>query len=361
MDKNKKQKRGSIRFLLVILALVGVAVLAVPFILIPPASLDIRLQDDAFGADLNGKLARVTDESGYTHEVPIYKSGGHFVAHVGRVYSGDSKWMVELDNYQSVHFTVDIKPLDKKSVSVKLKPTFGRLKIIARNAVKPDVPVHTSVTVTFGKQVFKGEADVGVDVFPMLPGKHAIKVEAPDYYTWSGSLPVTVGEEKEVLVYLAPRLKGDETARIVLRWDRDPRDLDAHLRLPRRAKPNHVYYPSKAKRATINNQLTAMLDVDDTTSFGPETITLYDKLDGTYTYAIYKYAGSGTLGSSEATVEVYTRDAEIRKFSVPEYCQKRWWHVFDLELNGTDVQVLERNQCKDKMNMMPGKKSEAAN
>ncbi|MCP4214805.1 MAG: hypothetical protein GY765_09110 [bacterium] len=354
--KHVKQKRGPVRLLLTLLALVGLAMLVVPFILVPPASLDIRLEDTAFDTPLGGKTAVVTDENGYSREVPIYKYAEGYIAHIGRVKSGESKWMVEVENYQSVHFQTKIKPLDKKRVTAKLTPTFGRLKITAMNAVKPDVQVHTQLTATIDGKKFSGEAGEILTVSPVVPGKHKITFEAPDYFSYSQSVNVPVGEEKEVIVYLAPGLRGDEIARIVLRWGRDPRDLDAHILLPKGADNKHVYYPSKKKKASVGGRLAVMLDVDDTTSYGPETVTVMNKLDGRYTFGVYHYTGSGSLGSSEAVVEVYLRGGDVRRFTVPEYCQKRWWHVFDFEVAGSEVQVLSKNECLDKMNMMPGKK-----
>ncbi|MBA4382487.1 MAG: hypothetical protein C0406_07975, partial [Sideroxydans sp.] len=57
--------------------------------------------------------------------------------------------------------------------------------------------------------------------------------------------------------------------RIVLNWGELPSDLDSHLIFP----SNHIYFNSK----TGSTSSDAKLDVDDTTSYGPETITIEKK------------------------------------------------------------------------------------
>lgn len=358
MEDRHSPSRGPVRFVLFFLALVGLGMLLVPFILVPPASLEIRFRGEEFYGILEGKTANVTDESGHTRSVPIYKYPEGMIADLGRVPSGERKWMVEVEYFRSAHFTATVEPLKKKRVSVSLTPAFGRLRVRGMNVLKPDEPVRTALSITIGGKTYKGEPGRAVFIPFLSPGEHELKAEAPEHYGFTGKVKIAVGDVKDVNVYLSPTLSDHESARIVLRWGEDPRDLDSHLLLPEKLNIDHVYYPGSNKRAEKDGEIAAMLDVDDTTSYGPETVTIYDRLSGVYTYAVYFYAGSGTLGMSDAEVEVYLKSGEIKKFKVPAYCQKRWWHVFDLDINGTDVRVVEKNTCREKMNMMPGKKSD---
>ncbi len=74
-----------------------------------------------------------------------------------------------------------------------------------------------------------------------------------------------------------------ESPLIVLQWGTDPRDLDTHLLGP----SGRIAFFSR-------QQAFGNLDVDDTTSFGPETVrlTLAPSLDGTYLYCVHWFSGS---------------------------------------------------------------------
>ncbi len=65
----------------------------------------------------------------------------------------------------------------------------------------------------------------------------------------------------------------------------------------------HVYYASKTYYN--NGKLICMLDLDDTSSYGPETTTLYNSPTGIYTFYVHNYSGESILSTSEAYVRVY--------------------------------------------------------
>ena len=74
---------------------------------------------------------------------------------------------------------------------------------------------------------------------------------------------------------ITPVLSDDEY-RIVLTWSSTPSDLDSHLSGPLSTGERfHVYYSDMS--AFDNGQTVATLDLDDTSSYGPETITLKKK------------------------------------------------------------------------------------
>lgn len=122
--------------------------------------------------------------------------------------------------------------------------------------------------------------------------------------------------------------------RVVLTWGADPADLDSHLTGPSSDGTNrfHVYYSSKTHDV-------ANLDVDDTSSYGPETVTVSPPSGaatlrpGIYRYSVHHYSGSGTIGSSGATVRLtlangttYTYAPTVLSFSG----YKDVWTVFEL-------------------------------
>ena len=134
--------------------------------------------------------------------------------------------------------------------------------------------------------------------------------------------------------------------RIVLSWGENPRDLDSHITGMRTdGSKFHVYYSDK--NAYDGEVHVANLDVDDTSGFGPETITLIPTTAETYTYYIHRFAGSGTIATSNAKVEVYKGNALIAVYAAPRNHQGDIWTVFEIT-NGTSKRTLaaQRTVCK---------------
>lgn len=134
-----------------------------------------------------------------------------------------------------------------------------------------------------------------------------------------------IGEESSVgVIAVTPLLSGDEM-RIVLTWGANPRDLDSHLQ----GGIQHIYFGNRVGTG-IN------LDHDDTTSYGPETITInFNQIPaGEYEYYVHWYSGTGTWGTSEARVQVYIGSELKAEYFVPAGQQSiddRTWRVFKFD------------------------------
>lgn len=129
---------------------------------------------------------------------------------------------------------------------------------------------------------------------------------------------------------------GEGQFRFVLRWGEEPSDLDTHVWLPA-ATPFHIAY---FRQGSLSQFPFAELDIDDVTSFGPETVTIAQLFEGTYLYAVHLFSGSGTIGTSGAVVEVYEGAALVNTFPVPtdlpwdpDNGQNVWWSVFTLTVD----------------------------
>lgn len=131
---------------------------------------------------------------------------------------------------------------------------------------------------------------------------------------------------------------------IKLTWGARPSDLDSHLWTPSGA---HVYYSSKG-------QLTAApfanLDVDDTSSFGPEVVTLTKLMVGTYKYAVRNYSGygSGPIAVSGARVELVLPGGRTELFVPPaagETASTDYWTLFDLVVDAQCNVTLTRTEA----------------
>lgn len=131
--------------------------------------------------------------------------------------------------------------------------------------------------------------------------------------------------------------------RIVLEWGATPLDLDSHLTGPDPVNVDrfHVYYSSR-NVFDANSDLVVNLDVDDTDSYGPETVTILQQLPGLYRYSVFDFSNrssnpSSTLATSEAKVTVYRDNALPLQFFVPNQ-PGTLWTVFTME-NGAITPV----------------------
>lgn len=150
--------------------------------------------------------------------------------------------------------------------------------------------------------------------------------------------------------------------RIVLTWGEEPQDLDSHLVGPSAnasASGNdyfHVYFANNYYME--NGVVKASLDVDDTTSYGPETVTiLYVDSNETYYYSIHDYTNGWqqdetdplaeqtqytALANSGANVKVYDGSSLVKEYNVPATEAGTVWNVFKIE-NGVIISINEVN------------------
>lgn len=128
---------------------------------------------------------------------------------------------------------------------------------------------------------------------------------------------------------LSPTMKGLDSMRVVLGWGSSPTDLDSHMVYP----GNHIFFNHKLGD-------NGNLDVDDTDSFGPETITLTRREKGKpYIYAVHDFSDkhepeTNNLSRSDAKVFVYIGDSLVRTYYVPKDQSGNLWTVFKINENG---------------------------
>lgn len=123
--------------------------------------------------------------------------------------------------------------------------------------------------------------------------------------------------------------------RIILSWGAVPTDLDSHLFTPTiEGSEYHIYYNSPGQES---NQPFASLDVDDTDSYGPETITLYQLFAGTYTYSVHNFSESPAITTSTAKVTIYDSTGLLKSYNVPPEGNGDTWNVFTLDGHTGDI------------------------
>lgn len=137
-----------------------------------------------------------------------------------------------------------------------------------------------------------------------------------------GTLTVTVAMSQQL---------GTGQTRIVLTWGSSPSDLDAYLTGPDGSGGSFVvYYGTPGAQSTSP---FATLDTDVTTGFGPETVTIWQQLSGTYCYSVHNFSGSPGISTSGATVEVFQGGSRVASYPVPQGTGLVWT-VFRLDGSG---------------------------
>jgi uncharacterized protein YfaP (DUF2135 family) len=103
-------------------------------------------------------------------------------------------------------------------------------------------------------------------------------------------------------------------------------------------------------RYSWNGEEIANLDVDDTTSYGPETITILKPIEEYWVYAVHDYtnrnsADSSSMSYSEAYVTVFTGGRQVATFNIPVGETGTYWTVFEY-VNGEIRPINSVNNIK---------------
>jgi hypothetical protein len=350
-------KDGVARSVLVLLILLGLGLLGIPFFLTPPAFLEIVLRDTVFAADLAGRTVRVTeDATGDSLSTTIEKTDSSFLARVGRITSGPSSFTIQVEGYGPVPAAVEAPPLRTVRTAVDVTPSFGRLEVAVVRATEIDHPV--AATLKKGEATLTNEPK-SVIVVDLPPGKHRLTAEAAGFCPGERDVQVIARQVTRLKFPLSPDLAANEVVRFILDWGENPRDLDAHFRKVGTSgfpNPAHVFFRNKEGYDEASN-LFASLDVDQRRSEGFETLTVYDKAQGEYEYYVHRYAGSGTLGTSGATVEAFTHGCRKRRYTAPTPCDPDIWAVTRVNIQPGRVDFAEQQRCEQVVPLEAGGKA----
>lgn len=162
------------------------------------------------------------------------------------------------------------------------------------------------------------------------------------------NIVVAADEHNTKNVAMSPEmnLPDDGLIRIVLTWGEEPGDLDSHLTGPTVGGKSRyeVFFDDKIYE---HNGVIADLDLDDITSYGPETITIHKNTSGTKDnlhYFVHDYSnryanGSNEMSLSNAQVRVYKGKKLLNTFVVPTDEIGIYWHVFDIDKDNNIIPV----------------------
>jgi len=192
-----------------------------------------------------------------------------------------------------------------------------------------------------------------------------VSLSADGFITYAGTVTISADLTNYEL-HMSPVLSNDEW-RIVLTWGESPRDLDSHLIFYNENQwwtrcPEMYYGLPQASCGGVS----ASLNVDDTSSFGPEVTTLYIPRDGCswgyqcekWVYKVRNYSGrydtSNGWAESQAVVMLYNGDHLAGTYTVGEhghttdngrgYGSEKDWTLLSIDSNG-QVALCTNSEC----------------
>lgn len=182
----------------------------------------------------------------------------------------------------------------------------------------------------------------GQFVVPVDHGRYTVYIGKKQYISDRFDVDVLLDFPSTVHAVLT-KIIPPQDYRIVLTWGRYPVDVDAHLRGPHPGHQDfHIYWN---RRTLIKGK--KYLDRDDTSSFGPETITIYGLDPGIYRYTVHNYSGRHKTGGDDLsrgniTVKIYNGDQLLKEYHMPPGTPGNYWKVFAID--GETGQIRDINQ-----------------
>lgn len=203
----------------------------------------------------------------------------------------------------------------------------------ARSLAGVTLNLRSGIGMTNGEIIKSSVTDEnGKYLFELNAGYYTIEMRLEGYTTSYVDVVINSGEMLTANNSLSPIMTSN-SYRVVLTWGEFPYDLDSHL-LGTSADGTafHIYFGNKIARRNDGTEI-GNLDVDDTTSYGPETTTFIAETEGSYYFYVYRYSSSGTLPASGATVEVYNGESLIARYTIDPTAssENRYWNVFKIE------------------------------
>jgi hypothetical protein len=216
----------------------------------------------------------------------------------------------------------------------------GQVKDATSNAAVPGVKI-TAVQDLGGRETrTEVEADSsGVFAINLAMGGATLETSKEGYIGASKPLPLVngpIGVGSGADISVSPILPANGW-RMVLKWDEKPFDLDSHVFYGAGGTSCHMFW-ARTKSYCFNG-INAILDVDDTNGYGPETTTLENVASGCegdsclLNFVIHNYSRSPDFITGNCIVTLYNGDREVRKFKagVDGAIDGDMWGVFTLD------------------------------
>ena len=171
--------------------------------------------------------------------------------------------------------------------------------------------------------------------YQFTAGTYLGRVGHPDFYVADQTFMVSSGTDYTITISVSPILN-TTAVRAVLRWGAQPSDLDSWTYINSSAFDSCTSV-SYGNKNCFGGDGRINLDLDDQSSYGPETTTFTSLPVGSYAFWVYVYTSGGAFVNSDlpVTVDLYTGNTGngvFRTFTVPTSTPTnlRSWHVFDI-------------------------------
>jgi hypothetical protein len=161
-------------------------------------------------------------------------------------------------------------------------------------------------------------------------GEYTAYATRSGYVSENINFDIDSGQEQELIGTMLPQMSGNYYT-IVLTWGEMPSDLDSHVESQIDAEHvMHVFFGDSTY--VYEEEQICFLDVDDRSSYGPETITLKTVSSTPYYYYIHNYSGDAEITDSMATVKVYKGTKLLKEFKIPtQGGDGLYWNVFAIK------------------------------
>jgi PKD repeat protein len=193
----------------------------------------------------------------------------------------------------------------------------------------------------FTSNLTSGDVPLGVQFTDLSSeGTHTVTATATGYtqYTNNGVV-IPDGGTLDLQIAMSPTLASGQY-RFVLTWGEQPLDLDSHMKTPViEGTAYHIFYLYKGSTKSAPYDT---LDIDDITSFGPETMTIYQIKPGEYHYFIYNFSGSPDITTSNAVVQIFNDNGLLQTLQVPTSGSGLYWDVFTLDGTTGNFTIVNR-------------------
>ncbi len=243
---------------------------------------------------------------------------------------------VEAPNYETNVF-VDTLTSDSLFLHVELFAIVSTLYGSVKDAQTGEIIVGATVTAV-GPRVRSDltNSDGWYEFDDLFYGTYEVTASMPGYIDVKREVDLGPDGLEEHFV-LSTELTGAEM-RIVLTWNALPEDMDLHYWIFQ--NDDVVYYVNWFDKgdSTLTSFPYAWLDNDDSTGFGPETITIGQHVPDSAWILVENYGhregGEPTLTTeSGAHLDVY-QGITLEQMEVPTQGSGDWWHAFTIDQNG---------------------------
>ena len=209
----------------------------------------------------------------------------------------------------------------------------GKLTLRFLNAVNGEAVAGAAVNVQ-DLQIFTTDLEGKVRFETINDGIYPFRFEKEGYISENNKFEVIAGTIFWNRFTVSPNIEMG-SIRIVLDWDKKPKDLDAHFV---KEGGYHISYQDMK----VSEDGSARLDRDDKNGYGPETITIKDIDEkAEYTFYVKDYSNkndksSTALSKSKAMVKIYSEGELVNIWQLNEKQKGNAWVVFNIQ-NGKIV------------------------